>query len=165
MARPKTVIQQKITELTKQVAHFEQCIQTAKQHIQTLESTLIALQSEPFQPPKNKHKENKNNPKEEPFISTITVYGYSPSEFIAKVFKRFPNQWLSATEIMWKAFELEGEMPHKVHHHSISTTFFHALRRLETKGIVEKQSGEKKTLWKLADIESLSVHVTQFNGK
>lgn len=160
MARPSTntVIQQKITELTKQVAHFEQCIQTAKQYIRTLECALIALQSEPFQPPKKKSRE-------EPFISTITVYGYRPSEFIAKVFKRFPNQWLSATEIMLKAFELEGETPDKVHHHSISTTFFHALKRLEAKGIVEKQLAEKKTLWKLADIESLANHVAQFNGK
>lgn len=166
MTRPKTVIQQKITELTKQVAHFEQCIQTAKQHIRTLESALIALQSEPFQPPKNKPKENKKRPKETAFVSTITVYSYRPSEFIAKVFKRFPNEWLSTTEIMWKTFEIEGETPDKVHHHSIVISFSHALRRLEAKGIVEKQlEGDSKTLWKLADIESLSNHVEMFGGK
>lgn len=107
-ASDMSAIQQKIANLTQDVTYFERCIEVAKQHIATLQQALIALNSEPFSLVTKQRGEKSKS------------YTYSPNEFIAKVFKRFPNQWLSTNEIMIKAFELEG--------YTLPATFENALK-------------------------------------
>ena len=147
----ETLIRQKIAELTQQISHFEQCIEKAKEHQVTLQQALVALQCDPFSSPiKRKAKSIGDG-------SAISIYAYHPSDYIAKVFKHYPNQWMSAKEIMFKAFEIEGKREHKSQHHSIVTAFSHALRRLQEKGIVEKQilqekSSVKVIQWRLKEI-------------
>lgn len=81
----------------------------------------------------------------------ITKY---TSEFIAKVFKRYPTQWLSTTEIVHKVVEIE-RYPNKTDVYSITIAFSHALKRLHDKGIVEKRLGStNKSMWKLKEIEA-----------
>ncbi|NBI14149.1 hypothetical protein GVX81_11305 [[Haemophilus] felis] len=58
---------------------------------------------------------------------------------------------------MFKAFKIEGKIEHKSQHHSIITAFSHALRRLQEKGIVEKQILQEKSSvrviqWRLKEI-------------
>lgn len=106
---------------------------------------MIALNSEPFSLATKQRGEKSKS------------YTYSPNEFIAKVFKRFPNQWLSTNEIMIKAFELEGYTPDKSDFQSIVIAFSHALRRLHSQGIIEKHSiagsgQNSKITWKLKEI-------------
>lgn len=144
-ASDMSAIQQKIAKLTQDVTYFERCIEVAKQHIATLQQALIALNSEPFSLATKQRGEKSKS------------YTYSPNEFIAKVFKRFPNQWLSTNEIMIKAFELEGYTPDKSDFHSIVIAFAHALRRLHSQGIIEKHSiaggsQNSKNRWKLKEI-------------
>lgn len=151
----ETLIRQKIAELTQQITHFEECIKKAKQHQVTLQQALVALQSDPFSNPIKK--ERKRKAKSTGDGSAISIYAYHPSDYIAKVFKHYPNQWMSAKEIMFKAFEIEGKREHKSQHHSIVTAFSHALRQLQEKGIVEKQvlqekSSVKVILWRLKEI-------------
>ncbi|OOR95127.1 hypothetical protein B0186_11415 [Canicola haemoglobinophilus] len=135
----ENLIRQKIAELTQQITHFEQCIKKAREHQVTLQQALVALQSDPFSSPiKRKAKSISDG-------SAISIYAYHPSDYIAKVFKHYPNQWMSAKEIMFKAFEIEGKIEHKSQHHSIVTAFSHALRRLQEKGIVEKQVLQEKS--------------------
>ena len=147
----ETLIRQKIAELTQQIIHFEECIKKAKEHQVTLQQALVALQSDPFSSPiKRKAKSIGDG-------SAISIYVHHPSDYIAKVFKHYPNQWMSAKEIMFKAFEIEGKREHKSQHHSIVTAFSHALRRLQEKGIVEKQilqekSSVKVIQWRLKEI-------------
>lgn len=113
----------------------------------------MALQSDPFSNPiKRKAKSIGDG-------SVTSIYAYHPSDYIAKVFKHYPNQWMSAKEIMFKVFEIEGKIEHKSQHHSIVTAFSHALRRLQEKGIVEKQVLQEKhsvkvIQWQLKEIYS-----------
>lgn len=151
----ETIIRQKIAELTQQIMHFEQCIEKAKQHQVTLQQALVVLQSDPFSSPIKK--ERKRKAKSIGDGSAISIYAYHPSDYIAKVFKYYPNQWMSAKEIMFKVFEIEGKREHKSQHHSIVTAFSHALRRLQEKGIVEKQVLQEKPSvkviqWRLKEI-------------
>ncbi|HHT7633025.1 hypothetical protein [Pasteurella multocida] len=147
----ETLIRQKIAELTQQITHFEQCIEKAKEHQVTLQQALVTLQSDPFSSPiKRKAKSICDG-------SAISIYAYHPSDYIAKVFKHYPNQWMSAKEIMFKAFEIEGKIEHKSQHHSIVTAFSHTLRRLQEKGIVERQVLQEKSSvrviqWRLKEI-------------
>ena len=127
-----SVIQQKIAKLTKNVTYFKKCIGVAKQHIATLQQALIALNSELFSLATKQRAEKSKS------------YTYSPNEFLAKVFKHFPNQWLSTNEIMIKTFELEGYTPDKSDFHSIVIAFAHALRRLHSRGIIENIAGVVK---------------------
>ncbi|NBI13838.1 hypothetical protein GVX81_09520 [[Haemophilus] felis] len=58
---------------------------------------------------------------------------------------------------MFKAFEIERKREHKSQHHSIVTAFSHALRRLQEKGIVERQVLQEKSSvkiiqWRLKEI-------------
>lgn len=71
--------------------------------------------------------------------------------------KHYPNQWMSVKEVMFKAFEIEGRIAHKSQHHSIATGFSHALRRLQGKGIFERQKLQEKPSvkviqWRLKEI-------------
>ncbi|VEE07323.1 hypothetical protein [Neisseria animalis] len=152
----ETIIQQKIMELNHQIMHFEECIKQAKEYQATLRQALVALRAEPFSTPmkqviKQKREKVSNRPVD------ISLYSRRSSEFIAKVFKHYPNQWMSANEMMWKAFEIEGKTEHKSYHHSIVTAFSHALRRLKEKGIVERQELREKPSvkvirWRLKEI-------------
>lgn len=140
-----SAIQQKIAKLTQDVTYFERCIELAKQHIATLQQALIALNSEPFSLATKQRGEKSR------------AYTYRPNEFIAKVFKHFPNQWLSTNEIVIKAFELEGYTPDKSDFQSVVIAFSHALRRLHSQGIIEKHSivgssQNPKNRWKLKEI-------------
>lgn len=146
----ETLIRQKIAELTQQISHFEQCIEKAKEHQVTLQQ---ALQSDPF----SIKQERRRKAKSIGDGSAISIYAHHPSDYIAKVFKHYPNQWMSAKEIMFKAFEIEGKREHKSQYHSIVTAFSHALRRLQEKGIVERQvlqekSSVKVIQWRLKEI-------------
>lgn len=146
-----TLIQQKIAELTQQITHFERCIIQAKQHRAILQQAVVAFECEPFSSPIKQERK----PKDDRY--TISIYAYHPSDYIAKVFKHYPNQWMSAKEIMFKAFEIEGKTEQASKHHSIVTAFLHALRRLEAKGIVEKQILQEKPSvkviqWRLKEI-------------
>lgn len=122
-----------------------------RRHQVTLQQALVALQCAPFSSPiKRKAKSIGDG-------NVISIYAYHPSDYIAKVFKHYPNQWMSAKEIMFKAFEIEGKIEHKSQHHSIVTAFSHALRRLQEKGIVERQvlqekSSVKVIQWRLKEI-------------
>ncbi|WP_243389229.1 hypothetical protein [Conservatibacter flavescens] len=150
----ETIIQQKITELNHQIIHFEECVKQAKEQQIILRKALVALRAEPFSTPMKqviKREKVPNRPVD------ISPYSRRSSEFIAKVFKRYPNQWMSANEMMWKAFEIEGKTEHKSYHHSIVTAFSHALRRLKEKGIVERQELREKPSvkviqWRLKEI-------------
>ena len=138
----ETLIRQKIAELTQQITHFEQCIEKAKQHQVTLQQALVVLQSDLFSSPIKQ--ERKRKLKAIDNENAISIYTYHPSDYIAKVFKHYPNQWMPMKEIMFKVFEIEGKREHKSQHHLIVTAFSHALRRLQEKGIVEKQVLQEK---------------------
>ncbi|WP_410686278.1 hypothetical protein [Avibacterium paragallinarum] len=118
----ETLIRQKIAELTQQITHFEQFIEKAKEHQVTLQQALVALQSDPFSSPIKREAKSIGDG------NVISIYAYHPSDYIAKVFKHYPNQWMAAKEIMFKAFEIEGKIEHKSQHHSIVIAFSHALR-------------------------------------
>lgn len=138
-------INQRIDELNGQINHFEECIRSAKQDITTLQQALIALESEPFSLPVKQ------------FDKYQSKASLNSSERIAKVFKHFPNQWLSTREIMLRVFEIEGKSPDKSAVHSILITFSHALRRLLKQGIVERQrlmgTSGQLIQWRLKEIE------------
>ena len=72
-ASDMSAIQQKIAKLTQDVTYFEKCIKVAKQHIATLQQTLIALNSEPFSLATKQRGEKSKS------------YTYRPNEFIAVV--------------------------------------------------------------------------------
>ena len=96
----ETLIRQKIAELTQQITHFEQCIEKAKQHQVTLQQALVALQSDLFSSPIKQ--ERKRKLKAIDNENAISIYTYHPSDYIAKVFNHYPNQWMPTKEIMFK---------------------------------------------------------------
>ncbi len=147
----ETIIQQKIAELNQQITHFEKSICVAKQHIATLQQSLTALASDPFDSAIKEHIKSQSKVK-------AKKYNRRPSEMIAKILKLFPNQWLSAREMMFKAFELEGETVNEEDFHAIVTAFSHVLRKLHEKGIVERNISKEGSLvhvfkWRLRKIE------------
>ncbi|WP_279572811.1 hypothetical protein [Volucribacter amazonae] len=135
-----TAIQQKIAELNQQITHFEQCIHLTKLNIDTLRNALVVLEFDPIsllmqkQKDKMKSKAAKNNK-----IAT-TKSPYYPSQFIAKVFKDFPNEWLSAKDITYKAIKIAKYTLTETDIQTMTRGISQRLRRLHNRGIVERKT-------------------------
>ncbi|TCK01825.1 hypothetical protein EV694_0459 [Volucribacter psittacicida] len=156
-----TAIRQKITEFNQQITHFEQCICLTKLNIDTLQNALVVLEFDPISLLMQKQKGKMKSKAVKNHKVTAAKSPHYPSQFIVKVFKDFPNEWLSAKDITDKAIKIAKYTLTETDIQTMTRGISQRLRRLHNRGIVERKTmlieKTKRSViqWRLKSIEQV----------